>query len=107
MRVEVSPHNRPGLCVAFPLSRRLVRSVTTEAIHASKTRTGLFDSVFEHCLCSFLLIARRPRGTLLRDIVLFGLYLRLGQLLVLDGTVMLHLMRLDPGAVTFRLSASG
>jgi hypothetical protein len=52
-------------------------------------RTGLFDSVFEHCLCSFLLIARRPDDTLLRDIVLFGLYLRLGQLLVPDGTVML------------------
>jgi hypothetical protein len=32
-------------------------------------------------------IARRPPGTLLRDIVLFGLYLRLGQLLVLDSTV--------------------
>jgi hypothetical protein len=54
-------------------------------------RTGLFDSVFEHCLCSFRLIAVRPHGTLLRDIVLFGLYLRLGQLLVPDGTVMLAL----------------
>jgi hypothetical protein len=62
-------------------------------------RTGLFDSVFEHCLCSFLLIARRPHGILQRDIALFGLYLRLGQLLVLDGTVMLHLMRLGAGSV--------
>jgi hypothetical protein len=34
------------------------------------------------------LIARRPHGTLLRHIVLVGLCLRLGQLLVLDGTVM-------------------
>jgi hypothetical protein len=33
-------------------------------------------------------LGRRPHETLLRDIVLFGLYLCLGQLLVLDGTVM-------------------
>jgi hypothetical protein len=65
-------------------------------------RTGLFDSVFEHCLCSFLLIARRPHETLQRDIVLFGLYLRLGQLLVLDGTVMLAFDASRPGSVVLK-----
>jgi hypothetical protein len=69
-------------------------------------RTGLFDSVFQHFLCSYLHIARRPHGTLIRDIVLFGLYPRLGQLLVLDGTVMItYLLRLSPVSWKRRVEA--
>jgi hypothetical protein len=104
-------HNPPQLLLPLNKLARLPILHESRHLHYDEVDVCLLrmewphqqDGTIRQCLraLSLLLSAYRqatPRDPLPRDIVLFGLYLRLGQLLVPDGTVMLALMRLGPGS---------